>query len=334
MLTRPATTLTATLVAASVACTSPKAEPVLATGAAPDTADLGGDTGSADADGCPILPSENWWNQDVRSLPEHADSAAWIDSIGAHTPLLPYFGADLGVVVNRVQPDTPWVAVNVYFEQNSDPNSYPLDARFAFEEASGFHAQDRLVAIDLDDCMLYELFGGVHEADGSWSAVQALRHDLRSNELHEEGWRSSTASDAPGPVHDGSGMPLYPGLVRHDEASTGHIDHALRLRLPRSRRAYLPPASWAASQYSSPDYPPMGARFRLHANVDCGAMPTQAAAICRALQKHGMILGENGDEFGLEGELDANWAPAALQALATLTAGDFIALETGEIRAY
>jgi hypothetical protein len=53
-----------------------------------------------------------------------------------------------------------------------------------------------------------------------------------------------------------------------------------------------------------------------------------------ALQVYGMLLGENGDNFALEGELDARWDPAALTALATLTAGDFVALETGEISTY
>ena len=67
--------------------------------------------------------------------------------------------------------------------------------------------------------------------------------DLTSNALRPAGWTSA----------DAAGLPIFPGLVRYDEAVLkGAITHALRFACPTPRRAYVYPGRhWARSQTSS-----------------------------------------------------------------------------------
>ena len=67
---------------------------------------------------------------------------------------------------------------------------------------------------------------------------------------------------------DAAGLPILPGLVRHDEVKAGRIDHALRFTVQRTQRAYVAPARHFASPSTDPALPPMGLRVRLKAGYD------------------------------------------------------------------
>jgi hypothetical protein len=67
---------------------------------------------------------------------------------------------------------------------------------------------------------------------------------------------------------DAAGLPILPGLVRPDEVlDQGRIDHAIRFTVPRSRNAYVFPASHQAGSNNA-DLPRMGERFRLKQTFD------------------------------------------------------------------
>ena len=76
---------------------------------------------------------------------------------------------------------------------------------------------------------------------------------LTSNALRPRGWTSA----------DAAGLPILPGLVRYEEVAAGHIDHAIRFTVSRSRRAYVYPARHFGSSRTSKALPPMGLRLRL-----------------------------------------------------------------------
>ena len=60
------------------------------------------------------------------------------------------------------------------------------------------------------------------------------------------------------------GLPILPGLLKHDEVRRGGLHHALRYTMPRVRRAYVAPASHCG-QYADAALPPYGTRVRLKA---------------------------------------------------------------------
>src|SRR5207247_321683 len=133
-------------------------------------------------------------------------------------------------------------------------------------------------------CMLYELYRGVQNADASWNAVVGARYDLRSNVLRPEGWTSA----------DGAGLPILPGLARHDEVAAGAIRHALRFTAPQTRNAHVWPARHTASDKDDAALPPLGQRFRLKASVDIARFSPANQVILQALKTYGMMLADNG----------------------------------------
>lgn len=82
---------------------------------------------------------------------------------------------------------------------------------------------------------------------------------------------------------DAAGLPIFPGLVRYDEAASGVIRHALRFTVSTTRRAYVPPATHWASRNTSANPPPMGMRVRLKASfVIPSGFSNESKAFCRA----------------------------------------------------
>lgn len=262
------------------------------------------------------FPIEDAWNTDlVRALPDAA-SGALIAAIGPTTSLAPGFGALAGTpyaVVGRTQP-----TVVVRFDGTSATRGWPIPSDLA-PSADG---RARLAVIDRDAGMLYELSNARRAADGSWDAARGAA------------WRLDVADAAPtdaagAPAADG-GLPVFPGLVRYDEASAGAIRHALRVTVPAVGGAFVPPARSAAVGGAGNTLPPVGLRLRLKADVAIPADASPAArAILLALRTYGMIVVGTGPALVIEGVPDARWDTARLTAdLSKLRAADFEAMTT------
>ena len=122
--------------------------------------------------------------------------------------------------------------------------------------------------------------------------------DLSSNALLPMYWTSAA----------GAALPIFPGLVRYDEAVTGReIDHAVRFTCPRTRRAFVAPARHFASSDTSSALPPMGMRVRLKGPCDVGAYPAEVQVILQAMKKYGMILADNGSGWYVTGAPGPRW---------------------------
>ena len=77
--------------------------------------------------------------------------------------------------------------------------------------------------------------------------------------------------------------------------ASGEIRHAIRFTVRRRTKARrLAGRHDASSQHRSPDYPPMGQRFRLKAGTTSPVFLPAVQVILRALKKYGMILADNG----------------------------------------
>src|SRR3954471_6461210 len=194
------------------------------------------------------FPGDNPWNTDISNSPVDANSATLIASCGVRN-LHPDFGtvwdgAPNGipyVVVNAGQPKVP---VTFDYADESDSGPYPIPANAPIEGGSGSSGDRHVLIVDLGAWKLYELYDA-HPINGgtSWHAGSGAIFDLSSNAMRPAGWTSA----------DAAGLPIFPGLVRYDEAVTARaINHALRFTCPKTRSAYVSPARHYASSDPSP----------------------------------------------------------------------------------
>lgn len=283
----------------------------------------------ASLNGALAFPADNAWNTDVSALPVDPRSDALIASIGLERGLHPDFGAGLYdgapigipyVVVAGTQARVP--VVFTAYGSESDPGPYPVppDAPVEGERSGvpGSGGDRHVIVIDRDGNRLYELYRAFRNGDGSWSAESGAVFHLDANDVRptaRPGWTSA----------DAAGLPVFPGLVRYDEAASGAIRHALRFTAPRTRRAYVAPATHWASSSTDPNLPPMGMRVRLKAGY---AIPphfsAETRAILQAMKTYGMLLADNGSSWYVSGAPDPRWNNDRLVSeLAQVKGSDF-----------
>jgi len=270
---------------------------------------------------CQVFPPDSVWSADISTLPVHAQSDAYVSSIGASLPLHPDFGSKkIGIpyaVVPAAQAEVP-IAFDAYGDE-SDPGPYPVPPKAPVEHGSDRHVLVvRTGATPTDPCALYELFAAHRKHRGAfWRADSGALWDLGSNALRTDGWTSA----------DAAGLPILPGLVRYDEILNGAIHHALRFTAPRTQRSYVWPARHFASSDTDPALPPMGVRFRLKANVDISGFSTINRIILDALKTYGMFVADNGGAWFVTGAPDPRWSNDELHLLTGIHGADFEAVD-------
>lgn len=282
----------------------------------------------ASLNGAVPFPADNAWNTDVSGAPVDPNSANIIASIGANGSLFPDFGsgtwngAPIGIPYVVVGASQTKVAINfTAYGDESDIGPYPVPPTAPVEGAlpDGSGGGDRhVLVIDRDNNRLYELGEAYRQADNSWNATVGALFHLDSNNVRPSGQPGWTSADA-------AGLPIFPGLVRYDEASTGTIAHALRFTVNSTRRAYVPPATHYASSNTSANLPPMGMRVRLKASyVIPTNFSTETKTILQALKTYGMFVADNGSNWYMSGAPDARWNNSVLKSeLGSVKGADF-----------
>ncbi len=119
--------------------------------------------------------------------------------------------------------------------------------------------------------------------------------------------------------------------MRYDEVAAGEIRHALRFTAPQTQRAYTWPARHFASPHTETDFPPMGQRFRLKADVDISKYSKSNQVILTALKRYGMILADNGGPWFLTGSPDPRWINEDVVKLFGIKGSDFEAVDESEL---
>jgi len=283
-----------------------------------------------DLGGCPVLPFDSIWNVPVDTLPVDSRSADYVASIGSTVGVHPDFGSGLWqgapigipfVVVAGSQAEVE-IRYQAYGDE-SDPGPFPVPRDAPIEGGPSSNGDRHVLVVDRDACVLYELYRAFPNADGSWNADSGASYDLASHALRTAGWTSA----------DAAGLPILPGLARHDEVAAGEIRHALRFTAPQTRRAYVWPARHFASSSTNAALPPMGQRFRLKAGFDISGFSPQVQVILRALKKYGMILADNGSPWYISGAPDPGWDDDALVGeLRNVKGSDFEAVDVSSLR--
>ncbi len=265
----------------------------------------------------PSLPTEAAWNQDVSRAPVARNSAATIAYIDAHggDRLHPDFGSPRAYgfpysVVGAGQPKLP-IHYTAYGDE-SDPGPFPVPKRAPVEGGNGSDGDRHVLVVDRGSCTLYELYRAFFEG-GRWNADSGTEWDLRSAARRPDSWTSA----------DAAGLPIFPGLVRYDEAAAGRLDHAIRVTFDSTRDAWVHPASHCAGDTSNPAAPAMGTRLRLRASYGLGGFSGPARVIAEALKRYGMIVADNGSNWYFSGSSDRRWNDENLDQLKRIPGGAF-----------
>ena len=271
---------------------------------------------------CTVLPADNIWNTRIDQLPVHPSSSTWVNTIGASTPLHPDFGSGLwdggpiGIPYVTVPGTQTKYPATFQYQSESDTGPYAIPLNAPIEGGSASTGDRHATAIDTDHCILYEIFAAYPQAS-SWTGDSGAIFNLLSNALRPATWTSA----------DAAGLPIFPGLVRHDEVAAGAIRHALRFTVSQSQKAYVWPARHYASSLTGAQYPPMGARFRLKASFNISGFSATNQVILTALKQYGMMLADNGAAWFIAGAPDPAWDNDDLHALTTIAGSNFEAVD-------
>jgi hypothetical protein len=263
----------------------------------------------------PSQPNETAWNQDVSRAPVAHDSAATIAYIDAHGGghIHPDFGSPRAygfpyAVVGRSQGRLP-INYTAYGSE-SDRGPFPIPLSAPVEGGAHSDGDRHVLTVDRAGCVLYELYSAFPERGRHphWNAGSGAEWNLRSAALRPDSWTSA----------DAAGLPIFPGLVRYDEAASGQIEHAFRVTFDSTRDAWVPPASHCAGDTSNPNAPAMGTRLRLKAGYGLGRFSGPARAIAVALKRYGMIVADNGSNWYVSGSSDRRWDDENLDQLKSI----------------
>jgi hypothetical protein len=268
----------------------------------------------------PSLATEAAWNQNIAKAPRAADSAkviAYIDSHGG-SAIHPDFGSprEYGFPVTVVGAGAKQLPIHyTAYGSESSPGPFPIPTGARVEGGAHAEGDRHVIAVDKSTCKLFELYDAHPQSKPKphWDADAGVEWDLRSAALRPDGWTSA----------DAAGLPIFPGLVRYEEAAAGHVDHAIRVTMDSTRNAWIHPASHCAGDTDSGAAPPMGLRLRLKAGYGVGAMPPLAKAIAVAMKEYGLIVADNGSNWYISGTSDKRWDDEELDALKAIPGSAF-----------
>jgi hypothetical protein len=309
--------------AADTGCTCP------ADAGSPPPADAATPGSPPTIGGCSIFPADNPWNtriDDPQKFPVHAQSAAYLASIGLTTTLHPDWGDwstnHYGIPWQTVPTTQPKVPMTFTYATESDPGPYPFPPTVRVEGGSGSGGDMHVLVLDTGTCTLYETWSSTYSNPG-WSCGSGAKFNLGSNALRPDGWTSA----------DAAGLSVFAGLVKVSEVMAGAIHHALRFSVARSQQAYIHPATHAAGTANA-NLPPMGLRLRLKASFSLSPFSGPEKVILTAMKEYGLILADNGSNWYVTGDSDDAWGPlmgGIIAAFRQVQGGNFEAVDSGPL---
>jgi hypothetical protein len=254
-----------------------------------------------------VFPPDNPWNLVVFDWPLHPNSKNIIASIGGNKVFR--CNADMGFVL--VPPDQKKVDVKlIAYAGESDKGPYPVPDNVPIEgwpadykrgsggdritlddvqrDAMKKDGDRHALVVDPVNRMLYEFYQ-LKKTDQGWQAAQASIFDLKTNKMRPEEWTSS----------DAAGLPVFPATVRYDELKRGIVEHAMRVTVVKTRRAFVYPARHFASRLTDENLPRMGERIRLRQDFNVSGFPPEVQAILKGLKKYGMFVADNGLDWAI-----------------------------------
>ena len=303
-------------------------------------------TTSADAvvSAMQILPVTNPWNECISNRPVLVNSDAMIANINtnlvaANRSLIAEFEMNF-VLVPTNQPLVPMQFVT--YPDDSDLNGgaypfglYPIPTNQPIETwPAGTGAQtvlqwqtNNLTGGDRHSIIVQPGNGNDWETwmalrvGTNWQAANGAIFNLNGNSLRPDGLTSG----------DAAGLPMFPALVRYDEAERGMVEHACRIVVKKSRKQHLYPATHDASSTpaTQTNVPAMGQRVRLKAGYVIPAnWTTEEKAVLLGLKKYGALVADNGNYFSISVTPDDRWPANCFNHLTSIGVTNFEVIQT------
>ena len=270
-----------------------------------------------------IFPTNSPWNEDISRRPLVPNSDAMIAQISAdlkpnHRTLVPEYEMNF-VLVPDNQPRVPIQFFNYPDESDLDggaspfgrypiPNNLPIETwpsqtggqSLADWQASANDSDRHAIVVQPGTGFIWETWE-TRRIGSNWKASNGAKFNLNSNQQRPRGWTSG----------DAAGLPMFPALVRFDEAERGMVEHACRLVVKRTRyRHFIYPATHyaAPAANTNPNLPAMGQRLRLKASFVIPENWTrEEKAVARGLKKYGALVADNGNVFSISVTPDDRW---------------------------
>ena len=287
-----------------------------------------------------LFPPNNAWNEDISRRPLLSNSAAMITQVvndlsTNRRTLRPF--QEMNFVI--VPDNQPLVPINFYeYPDESDPSPYPIPWNMPVEswpsqtggqtlyewqrDVQAWGGDRHSIILQPGTGRLWEMWQAqllVSGTASNWQAANGALFNITNNALRPAGWTSA----------DAGGLSMFAGLVRYDECERGMVEHAIRLIVARTRRAYIYPATHYASTSTNPNQPAMGQRFRLKSSfVIPEAWTKQEKAVLRALKKYGAIVADNGGFFSISVAPDNRWPANAFSRLSSIAVTNFEVIAT------
>jgi hypothetical protein len=116
----------------------------------------------------------------------------------------------------------------------------------------------------------------VSGSSSNWQAANGALWNLNSNVVRPDFWTSA----------DAAGLSMLGGLVRYDECQRGTVEHAVRLIVRSTRRAFIYPATHFAPSSTNLNAPAMGDHLRLKSTFPIpNTWSNEEKAVTLALKK-------------------------------------------------
>ena len=289
-----------------------------------------------------IFPVTNPWNEIISNRPVLVNSDAMMININtnlvaAHRSLIAEYEMNF-VLMPDNQPLVPFAFVT--YPDDSDLNGgvypsglYPIPPNMPIEQwpqgliLSGLNYslaqwQTNNDGSDRHSIIVQPGNGAVWETwqaartGTNWQASNGAIFNLNTNGLRPDGLTSG----------DAAGLPMFPALVRYDEAERGIVEHACRIVVKKSRKQHIYPATHDASSTpaTQTNVPAMGQRVRLKASyVSTNTWTTEEKAVLLALKKYGALVADNGNFFSISVTPDDRWPANCFNHLTSVAVTNF-----------
>jgi hypothetical protein len=291
-----------------------------------------------------IFPVSNAWNESVARRPVLGNSDAMIAQIASdlapNRRSLITFQEMNFVLVPDDQARVPITFVDYPGESDLDggvsPNGlYPIPANLPIEgwpsqtgaqtlaqwQTNANGGDRHAIIVEPGSGFIWETWT-TQLRNGKWQAANGAKFNLTRNGQRPAGWTSG----------DAAGFPMFPALVRYDEAERGMVEHACRLVVKRSRyNTYIYPATHFAAPAgnSSPNLPAMGQRLRLKAGfVIPDNWTKEEKAVLLGLKKYGAMVADNGNFFSISVTPDNRWPANCFSHLTSVGITNFEVIQT------
>ena len=257
--------------------------------------------------GCPVFPADSAWNTDISHAPLAPESATLVGAQAAGHDVHLDFGdtqSEYGIPYSIVGPAQRRVPIT-YGTDGADYGDESDQGRCPSRPARRSKADGpRDSDPDVGD-------RHVHRVQQGAAADYELYNAVRGNDERRPGVvaAATTSRERPAPAGwtsaDAAGLPIFPGLLRYDEAAC-RADPA-RPPLHRAERAARLRRRLASARGRRPTRPHRrtAPRLRLTRVVHEAPYRGPALAIVRALKRYGLIFADQGSAMFTSGTSDA-----------------------------